>query len=273
MENKMDIKALRYTRDTWQAVAIASVPFAGVPILLSLLMLTSDWLQLKETALNLIRNILANLIILWYFGVFIIGWVKGFPRWWYPYSIFLILTSLLLQNASTPGLWFFGLSQNKQIWGWRAWVPLGSSIVIALLLTRSFKPFKKMAQTIWVDPSRLAFAVFGLMPMLSILTYDEVKENYQVPYLIISLLLYSIGTLIYMRTDQPWQRLLAIHSTAIIGGLFNRIALMIYWQDSVANTVLFIIYLTLFILGPVLIIELIRKLINAKPVNPPQLDA
>ncbi len=285
MNNPMDIKAIPYTRESWWATIIALIPFAGIPLIASLFMLVSGYLNFSEGAQRVIKNLFANMIILWYFGAFIIGWIKKFPRWWYPYSIFLVLASLFFQNTATPDLWLFGLTSGTQVWGWRAWVPLGGSIVLALLLTRSFTPFKHMAQRLWVDPSHLAFAVFGLLPIFSIILYDEVDANYPVPFLIISLILYAISSIFYMRAQRPWLRLFLIYSSAMMGALLNSIALMIYWngrlepwmkapmrwQDQIEGTIMLMIYLTIIILGPVLLIEIIRKIINAKPVNPTQI--
>ena len=42
-----------------------------------------------------------------------IGWIKGFPRWTYPYVPLAVFFSLYIANASTPGLTFFRLSNVR----------------------------------------------------------------------------------------------------------------------------------------------------------------
>jgi hypothetical protein len=48
-----------------------------------------------------------------------IGWIKGFPRWSYPYVGHVIVFSLYMVNVATPGFLF-----GRELWGWRAWIPL-----------------------------------------------------------------------------------------------------------------------------------------------------
>ena len=129
-----------------------------------------------------------------------------------------------------------------------------------------------MAKTIWVDPSRLAFALCGCLPLISIAIYDEVQGNYSAPLLIISMNLFSFGTIIYMRSKHPWQRGFVLYSTAIISELLNSFAVIICWdsriiepwmnsplrwQNELKDAIMFMIYQTLFFLGSVLIIDLI----------------
>ena len=282
MSIQADSNAVRHLPDKWGAVLVGLVPFAGIALMVLLFMLVSKAFQSNQQLLNLSRNILANIIIFWYLGVFIIGWIKGFPRWWYPYSLSLILISFFMQHASTPGLWLFGLVPENQVWGLRAWLPLGCAIFLALLLTRSFKPFIEMSKSIWIDPSRLAFAVYSLLPFLYVVMYDEVKDNYQLPFLIISLVILSLGTILYMRAKNNWQRLSSLYGSAIITALLNSIALMFYWdgrlepwmssplswQDQVSGSLMLLVFVSLFILGPALSIEFIRIWKNYKPINP-----
>ena len=89
MSIQADSNAVRHLPDKWGAVLVGLVPFAGIALMVLLFMLVSKAFQSNQQLLNLSRNILANIIIFWYLGVFIVGWTKGFPRWWYPYSLSL----------------------------------------------------------------------------------------------------------------------------------------------------------------------------------------
>jgi hypothetical protein len=176
---------------------------------------------------------------------------------------------------------------GNQVLGMRAWLPLGCAVVLALLLTRSFKPLVEMSKSIWIEPSRLAFAVYALLPFLYVVMYDEVKGNYQVPFLVISMVILSLGTVYYMRAKYHWQRLLALYGCAISTALFNSIAIMLYWdgriepwmttpinwQDQVKGSLMLLVFVSIFILGPVLTIEFVRIWRNQKPINPPKAGA
>jgi hypothetical protein len=144
-----------------------------------------------------------------------------------------------------------------------------------------------MSKSIWIEPSRLAFAVYALLPFLYVVMYDEVKGNYQVPFLIISMVILSLGTVVYMRAKYHWQRLLALYGGAISTALFNSIAIMLYWdgriepwmatpinwQDQVKGSLMLLVFVSIFILGPVLTIEFVRSWRNQKPINPPKAGA
>ena len=64
-----------------------------------------------------------------------IGWIKIFPRWSYPYTTQMVLFSLYLMRASTPGLQIFGYTFGRSdAWVWRAWLPAILATIIALIV-------------------------------------------------------------------------------------------------------------------------------------------
>jgi len=76
-----------------------------------------------------------------------VGWVKGFPRWSYPYGgLVLVLTwswmDIPAQNLWAHNIWI--LKRYNQLLGWRAWIPFLLMGVIALLLTRSVRPLRQL---------------------------------------------------------------------------------------------------------------------------------
>jgi hypothetical protein len=75
MTVQTDSNAVRYTTDNWGAVLVALVPFAGVALLISLFMLMSNAFQSNAQLQNILGNILAMIVIFWYLGVFVVGWV------------------------------------------------------------------------------------------------------------------------------------------------------------------------------------------------------
>ncbi len=79
-----------------------------------------------------------------YFGGYLVvlaglfwGWLKGFPRWVFSYLAYGIVFALYLANASTPGLVIFNIPMwGRELWGWRACVPMAMVALSALLLSR-----------------------------------------------------------------------------------------------------------------------------------------
>ena len=109
---------------TWAETLVAMGAFLLVPtgfVFASALATLHANAILSEFALLVISSVLALTII----GAFVIvlglGWVKGFPRWSFPYwGIALALSGLFFDQ-----------------WGWRAWIPVVLVAVIALLLARA----------------------------------------------------------------------------------------------------------------------------------------
>ena len=81
------------------------------------------------------------------------GWLKGFPRWVFPYLAYGIFFALYLSRASTPGFAMFDIPiWERELWDWRAFVPLGIIVAVALLLSRPpWGPILKMVRDIWDD--------------------------------------------------------------------------------------------------------------------------
>ncbi|PKO18990.1 MAG: hypothetical protein CVU39_00120 [Chloroflexi bacterium HGW-Chloroflexi-10] len=257
-------------------------PFCGPWIIVLTVMGIVRLLSIAEDPVQWIANIVMILVIFWYFGVFIAGWIKGFPRWWYPYALYPVLFSIVLQNASSPGLWFFGLSQGRSVWGWRAWVPFILIMLIIALATRSLGPLKQMWRSIWHDPSRLSFALYGILPPLMIVIFDEMDDNFSLPFQVINAVLLLLGAIVYLRSKINWQRLASLYGATLLAMLISTIAVSYYWngrqdywmtspatwQEQAWPMALFTIYLSLLFLGPPLIIDLIRNLKESRPINP-----
>lgn len=91
--------------------------------------------------------------------------VKGFPRWSFPYWGMALAFSSLLVGAALPGLIVFGHTFGRgELWGWRAWIPVLTVAVIALLLTRVVRPLRQLVTGVWHDWTRLSFAFYGTCP-------------------------------------------------------------------------------------------------------------
>lgn len=142
-----------------------------------------------------------------------VGWGKGFPRWSYPYGgLALVLTwswmGIPAENLWAHNIWI--LKRYNQLLGWRAWIPFLLMGVIALLLTRSVRPLRQLLTGVWHDWTRLPFGLYGVMPMLVWINFDEVSATYAVPYEVASTLVLAAGALAYVRSARTSQGALAL---------------------------------------------------------------
>jgi hypothetical protein len=162
-----------------------------------------------------------------------IGWIRGFPRWSYPYLGLALLVSLYMMNVATPGLRIFNYTFGRNdLWGWRAWIPVSVMVVIALLITRSLRPLLKLFTNIWEDWTLLTFGMFGFMPLLIGIGFDEVDRLYSLPFMV-ALTFFMVGTaLAYLRSTHQWQRVLALLIGIILILTIVAIAPTVYWLEN-----------------------------------------
>jgi hypothetical protein len=162
------------------------------------------------------------------FGV---GWVKGFPRWSYPYVGYVLVFTLYFMSVATPGFRIFNYTfGSNDLWGWRAWIPFSVMAVIALVLTRSVRPLFRLVMGVWQDWTRLSFGLYGIMPLVVILSFDEVNRRYQLPFLLVLTLVLAGGALAYMRSARTWRRALALLIGLTLSWAVTTVGTAIYWD-------------------------------------------
>jgi len=155
-----------------------------------------------------------------------IGWIKSFPRWSYPYVAHVLFFSLYMMNVATPGFVF-----GRELWGWRAWIPLAVVVVISLLITQSLRPLRKFFTNIWEDWTLLTFGLFGSMPLLIAVSFDEVDMLYSLYFMVILTLLMVGTAFTYMQRPNQRERI-----TVLLIGILLTITLTmavptIYWLN------------------------------------------
>ncbi len=154
-----------------------------------------------------------------------VGWVKGFPRWSYPYGgLALVFT-----------WWWAGVMVKPRGWwtifcGRGAWIPLLVVAVVALLITRSFRPWRQLLYGVWHDWTRLSFGLYGCMPLAVWLAFDEVTAPYSAPYLAISALILAGGALLHVRNARPSSRALAILMGLTLAWAVTTVGTAAYWH-------------------------------------------
>jgi hypothetical protein len=140
-----------------------------------------------------------------------IGWVRNFPRWSYPYIGMALILAFYIQNGSTPGIKLFGIPIfGRELWGWRAWIPLVAAYFIALAVSRSFKPFLRFFTNLWNDWTIPSYLLVGVLPLLVWVLFDEMDRLYTL-YFVTALAVLFVGMVIlYLRSQTTGRRVLTL---------------------------------------------------------------
>jgi len=186
-----------------------------------------------------------------------IGWIKSFPRWSYPYVVHVLIFSLYMMQVATPGFLF-----GRERWGWRVWLPLAVVAVISLLVTRSLGPLRKLFTNIWDDWTLLTFGLFGFMPLLIAIVFDEMDRLYSLYFMVILSLLMVGTAFAYMQSPNPRERIRTLLIGISLTITLAMTAPTVYWLDHGGTNVVpaviagIVVFLVMF--SPALI-SLLRK--------------
>jgi hypothetical protein len=159
------------------------------------------------------------------------GWVRGFPRWCYPYLGYGLLFPLWLSHVASPGLRLLGHTFGaNEVWGWRAWLGLEVVALVALLVTRSLRPLARLFTGIWRDWTRLSFALYGTLPFVIWACFDEVHPPYPLPFLTAVSLFLAGGALAHVRSRTAGGRARSLLAGLSAAWLVSTAGLSAYWH-------------------------------------------
>jgi len=235
---------------SWLKTLAALIPFITFGLGLILNELPREW-AIPPGIHALSGYLLIGTIGLLPFG-FCIGWIQSFPRWSYPYVGQFLLMSLYMMQQPTPNF-----LAGKELLGWQAWILLLIVAAVSFLVTRSLKPLKRFFSNIRGDWTVLTFGLYGFMPLIIAVIYDEMDRLFSL-YFMITLTLLMAGTVIAtMQSSKRNERIRALVigilltiSTAVLGPAW-------FWFDEMkANpwpTIIAGIVIYLFMFSPALI--------------------
>ena len=165
------------------------------------------------------------------------GWLAGFPRWVYPYLLYSIFFSFYLAHVSTPGLAVFNVQLwGREMWGWRAWVPLGVISLVAICLSRPpWGSLLRLVRGIWDDWTLLVFGLYGLLPFAVILVMDEVDHTYSFPLALLAMLVLLTGAWLYLRLPRRGVGALWLAGMAFVAILLAASGGELYWKTHDVN--------------------------------------
>jgi hypothetical protein len=166
-----------------------------------------------------------------------LGALRGFPRWAHAYPLYAVFFPLYLSQGSTPGLVFFNVEMwGREVWGWRAWVPLALTLLLIMLLTRSpFQALLSYWRSIRQDWTQLAFGIYNLLPFILLIFSDEVEISYVIPVLSASLIVLLAGALMYLTAGSTLGRMAALLSCAFLAVSASTAMNQVYWQTHLVN--------------------------------------
>jgi hypothetical protein len=162
-----------------------------------------------------------------------VGWVKGFPRWSFPFISLSLLSGWWWSETSTPGLRILGHTfRHQERWGWRGWIPLLLAIIMALLWTRSSSPLRRLVKSVWRDGTLLSFALYSLIAWIYIVAvFDEIHDPYLVAYMLISTVVLTFGAIGYLLSSKAWQRIVALLAGVYVNVVIEGVVNQAYWSE------------------------------------------
>jgi len=193
----------------------------------------------------------ADTVIFWMpvllsFGMVTLGWIKNFPRWSYPYVAMSLLFTVVLCFSSPAGC-----------------LPLLFAVVLALLISRSTRPFFHLIDQGLQDWTVFAFGSFGTLPVWMEAFCDGVEPSFAIPWLIVLTLFMAVVALGYLRSPLFRGRSLAIRTGLFLTGIvfivspFLATRYKIEW-DGVVLMIIVVGILLFVLLSPVLLVKLIQ---------------
>ncbi len=163
---------------------------------------------------------LGNIILPLTVPFLIFGLARGLPRWAYPLGGLLLSYSGLI--AGQTSLWLF------------LTIMLFAStilIVVAILTdpqpSRLPIPLRRIGQSLSMGWTRLSFSIFGAMPLIILMAFDDAHANNRTPYLAFSVLAMVVSVLFYCRSQNTNTQI----STLLAGLTF---AFSGAWLDTIS---------------------------------------
>lgn len=228
MENRRTSLA---EQESWAGTAAGALCFALTGLQMMAFEIPHGW------ALNQWLQENAVLMLLFWLGIgpvgYALGWMRGFPRWSYPYTGMAIIMALYMTMVATPGIRILGYTFGpRDMWGWRAFVPLALATLIAVLFSRPRNQLPRLFGNIRQDPSILSFLLFGFMPLLVMIEFDEIDRLYSLYFMALVAALMVIAAVVYLRSRTGWSRSLSLILAMIVIIAVSEAGSIAFWQEN-----------------------------------------
>ena len=207
-------------------------------------------------------------IILWSFGLslILIGFAKRFPRWFMPYiGVPMPIISLVLFNSlmeKWEGVWWYRLPWflSAFIQQGLLWMGLFFLVVLLLVSTRLIPGSRPFHQRLRNDWTLLSFIIYGTMPLVLLITYNEYK-NVE-PFMFLSLVILAAGGWLYLQSYESLKRFMYLYVGAALSMLVVAIGKAVLldtsfpsaaggtWQIEFMSTLITWVWLAMIMLIP-----------------------
>lgn len=240
----------------------AMAPFimlGALPVLFSIL---ENYAAIPLWLSVALRLILAFSVV----SLFLIGFVKGVPRWSLPYlGLPLPVVSILLFNwlPEFPALfrrlydisWFSGAF----VFGGLILMGVPFSVILLVLITRIIPKFAPFYQRLREDWTIVCFLLYGCLPFILVILFEEFKG--EEPYLFLGLLVLAAGAWLYLKSDTDWKKFMSLFGSMTLSMLITMAGQAVLYDSSfpttrfpvwttTMSTVIAWIWLTVFMLSP-----------------------
>jgi hypothetical protein len=136
-----------------------------------------------------------------------VGLARGLPRWAYPFG------GILLGYSFLAAVRFDLLAFLAAFLMASAVLALAAAVVNSRV--RPLPPsLQRLGQSIGLDSTRLSFCIYGVMPLMIALAFDDARYNNRTPYLAISVVLMVAGAFAYIRSRRT-----VLQMIALLGGM------------------------------------------------------
>jgi len=212
-------------RTSWRQFILETSMF----LITGLFMILATYLTFDGLRPGWQRNteLLGNIIVPLTVPFLIIGLVRGLPRWAYPLGGLLLSYSGVI--AGQTSLWLF-LSIML--------LAFAILIIVGILTnpqpTHLPLPLRRIGQSLSIDWTRLSFGIFGAMPLIILMVFDDAYTNGQTPYFSFSVLTMIVGAMVYCKsrdTNIQIVSLLAGLTISILGAWLD----IFSFRNSLAN--------------------------------------
>lgn len=221
----------------WRWTLVGLIAFSITP-----LMALIEWLLhqgglewIGAPSFQAVYYVCFYLIIVGYMLVLVVGWVRGFPTWVYPFVIQFALFSVLagydfgLFYAKIEATIVRNLLTLLSVLGLYAFIAAA-----ALLITRM--DIKRPIQVGWKglseDVARLSFGLFGLAPLMLRVMFDGLHND--PGWMLARDLVLAAGALVYFRARREGLAIGALLATIILAYGATAVNLAVYWSGQQA---------------------------------------
>ena len=163
---------------------------------------------------------IVSVILFWSFGLglLLLGFVKRFPRWFMPYIglpipviclfLFIGVIEPKLNHFPFPyrSSWFAREFVSQGV----LWVGLFLIVTLLLVSTSRIPKSRPFYQRLRDDWTLLAFIIYGTMPFVLVITYNEYK-NVE-PFIFLSLVILAGGGRLYLQSYESLKRFLYLYA-------------------------------------------------------------